>query len=285
VAKGAQTLPVIPSGRGDDLHHLEMAEGCDLVLFMAGNQFMAMAELVEAFKEKHPRIRQIFYETLPPGLALKQILAGGAVFRGKHLSCYPDVYTSVSETAMETLVEAGHIGPGEYRIYLHNRLALMVREGNPEQIRRVTDLGRRNIRISQPDPDMEDIAEHIIAMYAQAGGKDLVHRIMEEKRAEATTVFTRVHHRETPLRLELGHVDVGPVWATEVNHARSRGASVGGVEPGSELDQRHRINYYACRLARGVHPENGDRFLAFLSSPVAQAIFLTYGFTPHRPPV
>ena len=35
-------LPVIPSDRSDDLHNLEVADSSDLVLFMAGNQFMLM---------------------------------------------------------------------------------------------------------------------------------------------------------------------------------------------------------------------------------------------------
>jgi len=41
-------LPIIPSERGDDLHHLEIADSADLILFMAGNQFMAMKEIRSA---------------------------------------------------------------------------------------------------------------------------------------------------------------------------------------------------------------------------------------------
>jgi hypothetical protein len=48
--------PLIPPERGDDLHNLEAAEIADLVLFMAGNQFMAMADIVAAFREVHPEI-------------------------------------------------------------------------------------------------------------------------------------------------------------------------------------------------------------------------------------
>ncbi|MGB8333276.1 MAG: hypothetical protein WCE56_02160, partial [Desulfobacterales bacterium] len=70
--------PVIPPERGDDLHNLEAAETADLVLFMAGNQFMAMADIVATFREAHPEIGKIFYETLPPGMEFKQILSGGA---------------------------------------------------------------------------------------------------------------------------------------------------------------------------------------------------------------
>ncbi len=276
-------LPVIPPERGDDLHNLEAAETADLVLFMAGNQFMAMADIVAAFQEAHPQIGKIFYETLPPGMELRQILAGGAVFRDRLLEVTPDIYTAVSEDAMRRLSDAGRLEPGDYRLYLHNRLSLMVPVGNPAGITAVTDLGRPEIRISQPDPANEDIAHHILDMYRDAGGEHLVLRIMEEKRIAGTTVMTVVHHRETPLRIDDGTVDVGPVWATEIDHARSLGRPIDEVQPGAALDQRNRINYYICRLTSAPHPENAQKFLEFMLSSAAQAIYTRYGFTPHRP--
>ncbi len=274
--------PVIPPERGDDLHNLEAAEIADLVLFMAGNQFMAMADIVAAFRETHPEIGQIFYETLPPGMALRQILAGGAVFRDRLLRVTPDIYSAVNEKAMQKLSDAGHLEPGDYRLYLHNRLSLMVPAGNPAGIATVTDLGRSEIRISQPDPANEDIAHHILDMYRDAGGERLVHRIMEEKRTAGTTLMTVVHHRETPLRMADGAADVGPVWATEIHHARSLGLPIDEVQPDATLDQRNRINYYICRLKSTPHPENAQKFLTFILSSAAQAIYTRYGFTAHR---
>ncbi|MGD8241314.1 MAG: hypothetical protein PVF59_00710, partial [Desulfobacterales bacterium] len=75
--------PIIPDQRGDDLHGLEDMAQAELVIFMAGNQFMAMAELMAAFRDAHPGIGPIYYETLPPKMELRQILAGGAMFRGQ----------------------------------------------------------------------------------------------------------------------------------------------------------------------------------------------------------
>ncbi|NVM23415.1 MAG: substrate-binding domain-containing protein [Desulfobacterales bacterium] len=278
---GSVSFPVIPSDRADDLHHLEFADSADLVLFVAGNQFMVMKELLLAFQEEHPDIKKIFYETLPPGLELKQILAGGAVFRGKVIDVVPDVYASVTEKAMERLEEEKFISKGDYFLYLHNRIVLMAPEGNPAQIAGVSDLGREDVRISQPNPDYEDIAYYIMDMYRQAGGQALVHRIMERKRAEGTTILTIVHHRETPLRIAKKTVDVGPVWATEIVHARQTGLGVDEVEPGEDLDQRDRINYYICRSKNGRHPENAAKFLDFIKSARAQCIYESYGFVPH----
>ena len=273
--------PVIPADREDDLHNLEFAEVADLVLFVAGNQFMVMEELLAAFQSKYPEVKKIFYETLPPGLELKQILAGGAIFRDRLIEVSPDVYASVSEGAMSKLEKRGLISEESYSLYLHNRLVLMVPEGNPAQITAVEDLARGDVRISQPNPEYEDIAFHIMDMYRQAGGDQLVHRIMEEKRAEGTTILTVVHHRETPLRIKVGTVDVGPVWATEIQHARQMELAVDMVDPGEGLDQRERINYYICKLKDSANPENGEKFLRFIQSATAQGIYERYGFVPH----
>jgi len=275
--KGAPQLPEIPPTRGDDIHNIEFMHTADLVLFMAGNQFMVMDELLAEFRSQHPEIKKIFYETLPPGLELRQIIAGGARFGDTVIDVIPDVYTSVTEDAMKELQERDLID--NYAIYLHNRIVLMVRKGNPLDIRSVTDLGRDEARISQPGP-MEDISKYIEAMYERAGGKALVKRILEEKRAEATTVFTIVHHRETPLRLVKGTVDVGPVWATEVVNAVRQGMEVEAIEPGEGLDQRESVNYYITRLKKGKNPGNAEKFIDFIMSPAAQEIYRAHGFVP-----
>ena len=184
---------------------------------------------------------------------------------------------------MQILAQQGHIRSKEEHLYLHNRLTLMVPSGNPAKITSVNDLARDDVRISQPDPENEDIAYHIIDMYRQAGGSALVKRIMEEKRAEGTTIFTLVHHRETPLRIGKKTVDVGPVWVTEAVQARTTRLAFEVIEPGSHLDQRDKINYYICRLKDGLHPQNAQKFIDFILSPAAQNIYKKFGFVPHLP--
>lgn len=271
-------LPEIPSGRADDIHNLQWADDCDLVLFMAGNQFMVMPELIAAFQARHPGIRRIFYETLPPRLELRQILAEGAMFRGQTIKAYPDIYASVNLSNMQKLEERGHIRRGDYHLYLHNRLTLMVPEGNPAGIRTISDLAGDRIRISQPDPAGEDIAIHTMNMYRAAGSDELVERIMKTKRAEGTTIYTIVHHRETPLRISKKTVDVGPVWATEALYAKTTDLAFEIVEPGPELDQRDHINYYICRTTHAPHAPNAERFLEFIQSEQAQSIYKSHGF-------
>ena len=270
--------PVIPKDRGADLHNLEYADSADLVLFMAGNQFMLMPELVNAFQMAHPEVETIVYETLPPGLELNQILAGGAKFRGKTYQIQPDIYSSVSKKAMQTLAAKNFVNPNAYFVYLHNKLALMVKKGNPKDIQSVLDLGREDIIVSQPNAEYEHIADHIAVMYDQAGGQELLETILSRKKAAGTTLMTTVHHRQTPRRLIGGNADVGPVWHTEIVEAKRTGLAVEGVEIDRALDQREAINYYIAPLKNCRHPENAKKILEFIKTERARKIFTDYGF-------
>ena len=50
----------------------------DLVMYLAGNQFMVMEELIQDFQKKNPDIKKIYVETIPPGQIFKgQILKQG----------------------------------------------------------------------------------------------------------------------------------------------------------------------------------------------------------------
>jgi ABC-type molybdate transport system substrate-binding protein len=275
----AGRLPEIPPERGEDLHGLQHADEADLVLFMAGNQFMAVPSLLKAFRRVHPEVGRVFYETLPPGLELRQILAGGAVFRGREITAAPDVYTTVSAEAVRRLAAAGLTSEDRCFAYLRNRLVIMVPAANPAGVDGVAALGREGVRVSQPNPEYEDIAAHVLAMYRAAGGPELERRIMEEKLASGETLLTTVHHRETPDRLLAGEAHAGPVWATEAAHARERGLALAAVEPGPELDQRDAAQYYACPVFAGRNQAAGRAFLEFLGSAEARSIYQDHGFT------
>ncbi|MBW2440761.1 MAG: hypothetical protein JRH12_09820 [Deltaproteobacteria bacterium] len=80
-------FPKIPSDRADDLHHLEYAHTADLVLFMAGNQFMDMYrqaggdELVHRIMEEKRRDSSNLFDRQPHsgftgnmGSCLRQLL-------------------------------------------------------------------------------------------------------------------------------------------------------------------------------------------------------------------
>jgi ABC-type molybdate transport system substrate-binding protein len=78
-------------------------------------------------------------------------------------------------------------------------------------------------------------------------------------------------------------VDVGPVWVTEAVQAQATQLAFEVIEPGEQLDQREKINYYICALKNAPHPQNGRKFIDFILSPAGQQIYQKYGFLPHPP--
>src|SRR5579872_4989463 len=75
-----------------DLH----GNPCDakLVLFIGGNQFFVLPQLIAAFEHDHPEFKgSIFYETLPPGILRKQAAAKGTLTLGNlTIQVKPDVF-------------------------------------------------------------------------------------------------------------------------------------------------------------------------------------------------
>jgi ABC-type molybdate transport system substrate-binding protein len=71
------------------------------------------------------------------------------------------------------------------------------------------------------------------------------------------------------------------VWATEIVNALGEGLEIEVVEPGKEIDQHDKVTYYVTKLTNAPNPQNAESFLNFLTSEVAQNIYIKYGFVPH----
>jgi len=252
----------------------------DLVMYLAGNQFMVMEELIKDFQSKHPQIKTIFVETIPPGQILKgQILKQGEI-AGQKIAQNPDVFASVNLDHLKKL-RAGNL-MDDYMIYIHNKLELMVAEGNPKNIKGPEDLGRDDLVQSHPNP----LTEGIFKFYGSEMLKDLdlYEKVTNNAMCKSCwavpdkTWFTSRHHRETPDRIEAGEADVGIVWTTEVAHAKAEGRKIDGVAIPAPLNKQDKVGYAIGKLKTGRNPANADTYLAYLASDAAQAIYAKYGF-------
>jgi Bacterial extracellular solute-binding protein len=122
----------------------------ELVLFIGGNQFFVLLQLIAGFEALHPELKgKIFYETLPPGILRRQIDAGGVVTLGNlTLSVRPDVYEALAQV-LRTMQTQGQIENAVE--YATNTLAIMVPASNPKHIASLNDLGRADVRLSMPN--------------------------------------------------------------------------------------------------------------------------------------
>ena len=113
-----------------------------LVIYASGNYFFAMAGLVRAFGQTYPAYRgRAFYETLPPGLLMKQLARGGTITSGNlTFTVKPDIMMA-EQRASEGWVKDGKLA-GPVVSFATNDLTIMVPKGNPAHISGLIDLGR-----------------------------------------------------------------------------------------------------------------------------------------------
>lgn len=229
---------------------------------MAGNQFVVMDLLVNAFKQQHPEYQKIFYVTIPPGQELSWILQGGIEIisenslasEGFILPVLPDVFTTVNKGHMDSLFQTGKIT--RYYTYAHNRLVLMVKADDPlvgngplDATSAYTLLADPAVNISEPDIITQGIERHIWQMYtdiskvvfpgdaaiqsligtmfnpvalANDPTNSLRRIVYYDKVLSEATFLTSIHHLETPELIRSGHARLGPVWATEVLYQQNR---------------------------------------------------------------
>ncbi|SHF78704.1 molybdate ABC transporter substrate-binding protein [Pedobacter caeni] len=243
-----------------------------LVVFFAGNQFMCIDDLLAAFKKSYPQYQRIFAETLPPGILAKQIIHGSIVIGNMRITLKPDVYTA-GKNRIDQMQEYFE----RTQLYAKNKLALMVRKGNPKGVTSLRNLAEPGIRISMPNPEWEGIGKRIEEAYVKAGGQKLKNEVMTKKVKDSTTFLTQIHHRQSPMRILYNKSDVAPVWYSETHYQKMIGHPVELIEiPASENIE---AQYMAGLMKAAPHPQAARDFMDFLASETAKQVYRKYGFT------
>ena len=249
------------------------------MLYVGGNYFFAMAPLVAEFEKEHPDYKgRIYWETIPPGLLVKQIEAGGTITSGNMTwTAKPDAYLAGLKK-VDALIGQGLL-TGHAVPYVTNTLTIMVPKGNPGHVTDLADLGKPDIRLAMPNPEFEGIARQIETSLKKAGGQALADAVYKTKVADGSTILTHIHHRQTPLFLMQGRADAGVTWQSEAMFQEQAGHPITYVDiPASQ----NTTAIYAGAVVKGApHKEAAKLWLSFIHSPEALSIFERYGFRPY----
>jgi ABC-type molybdate transport system substrate-binding protein len=248
----------------------------ELVLYVSGNYFFAMAGLVETFGNAYPRYRgRVFFETLPPGLLLKQMEAGGTVTSGNMTwTVKPDVFMA-ELAASNDLVQKGKL-LAPVIAFATNNLTIMVPAGNPAHVTGLADLGRAGLALAMPNPQFEGVARQARASLLSAGGEALAESVYGAKVRNGETVLTRIHHRQTPLYLMQHLVDAGVTWKSEAIFQEEIGNPIGHVDIPAEHNTV--AVYSAAMVPDAPHPETARAWLDFIASDAAFRVLARYDF-------
>jgi molybdate transport system substrate-binding protein len=250
-----------------------------LVLYVGGNYFFAMAPLVHEFEAEHPEYKgRLYWETLPPGLLVRQIKANGVVTSGNMTwTAKADVYLA-GLPAVRQLIEDGLLD-GPPIAYVTNTLTIMVAKDNPEHVTGLKDLASPKLRLANPNPEFEGVAVQIKESLKKAGGDELVTQVYDTKVKDGSAILTRIHHRQTPLFLMQGIVDAGVTWQSEAVFQEQCGNPISHVDIPAELNT---TAVYGGAVVKGAeHRAAAEAWLSFIRSAKAIAIFEGYGFKPY----
>ena len=251
-----------------------------LVLFVGGNYFFAMAPLVRTFEELHPEYKgKIYWETIPPGLLVKQMQNGGTITSGNMTwTVKADAYFAGLMKVKELIGDGLLVAPAVP--YVTNTLAIMVPRDNPAQIRSLSDLAQPGVRLAMPNPEFEGIARQIKTSLHKAGGENLARVVYEDKVKDGSAVLTQIHHRQTPLFLMQGRVQAGVTWQSEAMFQEQIGHPISHVE--IPADQNATAIYAGAEVRGAAHPEAAKQWLEFIRSPEALHTFERYGFKRYQ---
>lgn len=248
-----------------------------LVLFVGGNQFFVMPRLIAGFEKQHPELAgHIFYETLPPGVLLKQMKAGNTLTLGNlTLQIAPDVYEA-GASALAAMKQSAQVD--EVVRYTTNDLEMMVAAGNPKHIASLKDLARGDVKVALPNPELEGIGKQVEEALAKEGGETLATEVYKTRVAEGGVVLTQIHHRQTPMRILSRQSDAGVVWTSEVLFQQRLGNPIEGVKIPAAFNAS--ATYAAGVVTGAPHREAARAWVRYLESDEAQAAYREFGFKP-----
>ncbi len=163
---------------------------------------------------------------------------------------------------------------------------ILVRKGNPKDIRDFADLARPGVKVIHPDPDGSGGAQwSILAIYgselkksqAESGGVDQSRALQLLKGVWARVISTPGSAREARTQFETGYGDALITYELEGLMMKAAGAPFEIVVPRSTILSEHP----AVVIDKNVTPEERpllDAFTQYLWGDEAQQAFVKYHF-------
>jgi hypothetical protein len=219
------------ANRLSDLHgHIGR---CDLVLSTAGNYHMALHELWNNFllKDKQALDIKTWYYTTSPPISPEQITHKKVQFGNLNLDCIPQV--AIGPKKLMKKLQALKVTDGKpVKIIKNYGNVMLVKKGNPKNIKTVWDLGRDDVTLVTPNPKMEagsfgnfsssiyNIAKNDPNPPKGQTAEKLFNSIFNDDQIGCSKTTTkcrwvsgkRIMHREQPWAVYSGNADAGFIF-------------------------------------------------------------------------
>ncbi len=226
----------------------------------------AAASLTEAFKEIGTA-----FEAQNPGVNVRFNFAGSQTLRTQiEEGAAADVFAAANTDQMDLLVTDGMIAPDAPRIFLTNRLVVVLPPDNAAAIGQLQDLARPGIKLvlAAADVPVGLYARQALEKMNGSFGADFKDKVV------ASIVSNEDNVKQVVAKIQLGEADAGIVYTSDAIAA----PDLKTIEIPSVFNVV--AEYPIATLKHSANPSLAITFADYIRSPESQATLQKWGFQP-----
>jgi molybdate transport system substrate-binding protein len=214
----------------------------------------SLNELKKLYEEKDPGV-ELELNLASSGLLQKQIEEGAPV----------DLFISAGKRQMDELAAKGLIVPATRFDLLGNELVLIVAKEKKKEIKGFSDLSRKGVTFSIGQPEIVPAGKY---------GLETLKSLKLWESLSGRVVYAK-DVRQVLAYVDSGNVDAGLVYKSDTVLLKE--SVIAAVAPRGS----HSPIVYPAAIVKGSkNIKEAEKFLAFLKSPEASAVFARFGFVP-----
>lgn len=185
-----------------------------------------------------------------------------------------DVFASANAAQMQVVIQGGAVTAGSQKIFVKNRLEVIMPKNNPAKIAALGDLARPGLKIILADKSVP-VGQYALDFLTKASAdptyganyKQSVLKNVVSYEQDVKTVFSKV---------QLGEADAGIVYISDVSVNSDK------VQDLMIPDTLNTIaSYPIAAITASKHPTEAAQFINYVLSADGEAILMQYGFIPN----
>ena len=233
-----------------------------LTVYAAASLTDAFTEIGKSFEAQHFGVRVVF--NFGGSQNLRTQIEQGAP---------ADIFASANTEEMEALVTAQYVAADAPKIFLTNRLVVILPKGNPADISSLQDLRRPNLKLVLAAEEVpagryaRQVLERLNSRFGAAYSSEVL----------ANVVSNEDNIRQAVTKVQLGEADASIVYVSDVVAV----PELGRIQIPPEVNVI--AQYPIARLTDSADLELANEFIAYVLSPAGQAILSKWGFAPVAP--